>query len=170
MAATGRFSMKNWTIQDKKPVTLAEAFGINKGTFSFPKLSPILARPAAAAQQAVTNPAGGRNSKPPTAKQARAYYNIAAKMAQQKYGWGPNQMAALNNIVMAESGWNPTVVNSSSGAYGIPQALPGSKMAAAGPNWRTDPTTQIKWMLEYIRSTYGNPENAWAFHKANGWY
>ena len=57
-----------------------------------------------------------------------------------------------------------------SGAYGIPQALPGSKMASAGADWQTDPTTQIKWGLGYIKSTYGTPCAAWAHEEADGWY
>ena len=57
-----------------------------------------------------------------------------------------------------------------SGAYGIPQALPGSKMASAGADWQTNPATQIKWGLGYIKAIYGNPCSAWAFEEANGYY
>ncbi|MGO9141096.1 MAG: transglycosylase SLT domain-containing protein [Streptosporangiaceae bacterium] len=79
------------------------------------------------------------------------------------------QYGCLNNIWTRESGWNYEAENAS-GAYGIPQALPGSKMASAGPDWQTDPTTQIKWGLGYIQGRYGTPCNAWAFWQANGWY
>lgn len=68
-----------------------------------------------------------------------------------------------------ESGWSVTAANAS-GAYGIPQALPGYKMASAGPNWQTNATTQIKWGLGYIKGRYGSPCNAWAFWQNNGWY
>src|SRR5262249_34397816 len=95
-----------------------------------------------------------------------------AKLGQQMAaakGWTGKQWTALNNIAMAESGWRTDAANHS-GAFGIPQALPASKMASAGADWRTNPRTQIRWMLEYNRSTYGTPERAWQFHLANGWY
>lgn len=67
--------------------------------------------------------------------------------------------------------WSPTVYNyAGSGAYGLPQALPGRKMASAGPDWRTNPLTQLEWMVGYTRSRYGSPCGALAFHNANGWY
>ncbi|QLJ00656.1 transglycosylase SLT domain-containing protein [Streptomyces sp. NEAU-sy36] len=80
------------------------------------------------------------------------------------------QFNAFSKIVERESGWNPTATNSSSGAYGLVQALPGSKMASAGPDWKTNPATQIKWGLDYMNSRYGSPVKAWSFWQANGWY
>jgi hypothetical protein len=86
------------------------------------------------------------------------------------YGWKPSTyFGCLDNIWSRESGWSVTAANAS-GAYGIPQALPGSKMASAGPNWQTDATTQIKWGLGYIQGTYGDPCSAWSFWLAHGWY
>jgi Transglycosylase SLT domain len=85
------------------------------------------------------------------------------------YGFGSDQWSCLYNLWEQESGWNPTAENAS-GAYGIPQALPGSKMASAGPDWETDATTQIKWGLGYIQSTYGTPCSAWDHEEAFGWY
>ena len=79
------------------------------------------------------------------------------------------QYGCLYNIWERESGWNYEAENAS-GAYGIPQALPGSKMASAGPDWATDPTTQIKWGLGYIQGRYQTPCDAWAFWQDNGWY
>lgn len=76
-------------------------------------------------------------------------------------GWGPQEWAALRALWMGESGWSSSVVNSSSGATGIPQALPGSKMASAGRDWRTNPATQIRWGLGYIRGRYGSPSGAY---------
>ena len=70
---------------------------------------------------------------------------------------------------LQESGWSYDAENAS-GAYGIPQALPGSKMASAGADWQTDPATQIRWGLGYIKAIYGNPCGAWAFEEANGYY
>jgi hypothetical protein len=80
------------------------------------------------------------------------------------------QYNAFSKIVEHESGWNITATNSSSGAYGLVQALPGSKMASAGSDWKTNPATQIKWGLNYMNSRYGSPTGAWAFWQANGWY
>ena len=86
-----------------------------------------------------------------------------------QFGWS-GQFACLDSLWSAESGWNPTAENPNSGAYGIPQALPGSKMASAGPDWQTNATTQIRWGLEYIQSTYGSPCAAWSHEEAAGWY
>lgn len=85
------------------------------------------------------------------------------------FGFSTSQFGCLNNIWTRESGWSVTAANAS-GAYGIPQALPGSKMATAGPNWQTDATTQIKWGLGYIKERYGSPCNAWAFWQGHSWY
>jgi hypothetical protein len=86
------------------------------------------------------------------------------------FGWKPSTyFSCLDNIWSRESGWNATAENAS-GAYGIPQALPGSKMASAGPDWQTNATTQIKWGLGYIQGRYGDPCSAWSFWEAHGWY
>jgi hypothetical protein len=84
-------------------------------------------------------------------------------------GWS-GQYSCLNSLWEKESGWDPSAYNSSSGATGIPQALPGSKMASAGSDWRTNPATQIEWGLDYISETYGTPCAAWSHSKANNWY
>jgi hypothetical protein len=86
------------------------------------------------------------------------------------YGWSSSQFSCLVSLWNQESGWNVTATNPSSGAYGIPQALPGSKMASAGPDWQTDAATQIAWGLGYIKSLYGSPCGAWAHEEADGWY
>jgi hypothetical protein len=80
------------------------------------------------------------------------------------------QFRAFSKIVEHESGWNPSATNSSSGAYGLVQALPGSKMSAAGSDWKTNPATQIKWGLDYMNSRYGSPAAAWNFWQAHNWY
>jgi hypothetical protein len=86
------------------------------------------------------------------------------------FGFSPSaQFGCLNDIWTRESNWIYNAENAS-GAYGIPQALPGDKMASAGPDWQTDPTTQIKWGLGYIQDVYGTPCNAWAFWQVHGWY
>jgi hypothetical protein len=86
------------------------------------------------------------------------------------YGWSSDQFSCLVSLWNQESGWNVEAANPTSGAYGIPQALPGSKMASAGPDWQTDATTQIRWGLGYIKGTYGSPCGAWAHEQAVGWY
>jgi hypothetical protein len=85
------------------------------------------------------------------------------------YGFSTDQFGCLNDIWSRESGWRYNAENAS-GAYGIPQALPGSKMASAGADWATDPTTQIKWGIGYIKGVYGSPCQAWVFWQAHGWY
>jgi hypothetical protein len=84
--------------------------------------------------------------------------------------WPESQWPPLNSLWTRESGWRTTAKNPSSGAYGIPQALPASKMASAGGDWRTNPATQIKWGLSYIASRYGSPSSAWAHSQRTGWY
>ncbi|MBO0847285.1 MAG: lytic transglycosylase domain-containing protein [Nocardioides sp.] len=86
------------------------------------------------------------------------------------YGFDSSQMSCLIPLWMGESGWRVDAMNPSSGAYGIPQSLPAEKMASVAPDWRTNPVTQIKWGLGYIRSSYGSPCSAWAFKQSNGWY
>jgi hypothetical protein len=86
------------------------------------------------------------------------------------FGWSSGQFSCLDPLWTHESGWSVTAENAGSGAYGIPQALPGSKMAADGSDWQTDATTQVKWGLEYIQGTYGSPCAAWSHEEADGWY
>ncbi|WP_229072245.1 lytic transglycosylase domain-containing protein [Actinoplanes sp. DH11] len=85
-------------------------------------------------------------------------------------GFGIAEFPCLNQLWKKESGWNYKAENRSSGAYGIPQALPGSKMASAGSDWRTNPATQIKWGLGYIKGRYDTPCGAWSFFQSRGHY
>jgi hypothetical protein len=85
------------------------------------------------------------------------------------YGWPAGQFGCLNDLWSRESGWNPAAENAD-GAFGIPQALPGSKMASAGADWQTNPATQIRWGLGYIRELYGSPCGAWDHELATGSY
>jgi len=86
------------------------------------------------------------------------------------YGFDSSQMSCLVPLWMGESGWRWNAENASSGAYGIPQSLPGDKMASVASDWRTNPVTQIKWGLEYIKASYGSPCGAWGFKQGHGWY
>ena len=84
--------------------------------------------------------------------------------------WGDDEFACLVALWNKESGWRVGAYNAGSGAYGIPQALPGSKMASAGADWETNPATQITWGLGYISGRYGTPCGAWGHSQAKGWY
>jgi len=95
---------------------------------------------------------------------------IAAGIASRQYGWGADQFSCLDSLWTRESGWDVHAENPTSGAYGIPQALPGSKMGAYGSDWADNPTTQILWGLAYIRSSYGSPCGAWSEFRSRGWY
>jgi hypothetical protein len=95
---------------------------------------------------------------------------IARQILKNKYGYGSGQFDCFNNIIMRESKWDINATNPSSGAYGIPQALPGSKMATIAGDWRTNPATQIIWGIEYMKDRYGSPCSAWGFKASHGWY
>ncbi|MGC3994011.1 MAG: hypothetical protein QM779_07900 [Propionicimonas sp.] len=95
---------------------------------------------------------------------------IAREIMKNKYGWGEDQFTCYNAIIMRESKWDTYADNPYSSAYGIPQALPGSKMASFGSDWRTNPATQIRWGLDYVDQRYGTPCGAWGFKRAHGWY
>ncbi len=94
--------------------------------------------------------------------------DIGRQLAADR-GWGDDQFSCLLQLWNRESGWRVDASNPS-GAYGIPQALPGSKMASVGPDWRTDAATQITWGLGYIAGRYGTPCGAWSSFQAKGWY
>jgi hypothetical protein len=132
---------------------------------------PKLASPS---QVAAANPNPGPGtggiiyvtSTPPDPNTAQSIaYNMMGS-----FGFAPaTYFGCLLDLWNRESGWIYDAENAS-GAYGIPQALPGSKMASAGSDWETDPATQIRWGLGYIKEIYGNPCSAWAFEEANGYY
>lgn len=107
---------------------------------------------AAAPSQAATTEAGSPQQ-------------IAQKMISDSA-----QYECFSKIVDHESDWNVNATNASSGAYGLVQALPGDKMASAGSDWKTNPATQIKWGVDYMKDRYGSPCGAWNFWQANGWY
>ncbi|GHA08368.1 aggregation-promoting factor C-terminal-like domain-containing protein [Streptomyces purpurascens] len=97
-------------------------------------------------------------------------YSIAQIQAMARQIVPSGQFQCFSNIVDHESDWNYKAVNPSSGAYGMFQALPGSKMSSVGADWRTNPATQIKWGLGYMNDRYGSPCDAWSFWQANNWY
>lgn len=100
----------------------------------------------------------------PGSAQAIAYEMVRGR------GWGDDQFSCLVALWNKESGWRVNAYNRSSGAYGIPQALPGNKMGSAGADWETNPATQISWGLGYIGGRYGTPCGAWDHSQRKGWY
>jgi len=126
---------------------------------------------AAAAQAAAAEAdAAARASKLAGGNTVAAAKATAQALASSKYGWGADQFSCLNQLWQKESGWNYKAYNPS-GATGIPQALPGSKMATAGSDWATNATTQIVWGLGYIKaSSYGTPCAAWSHSQSFNWY
>lgn len=123
---------------------------IRDGTWS-------VTRPASATAPAVGTP-------DPGTAQAIAYELVTAA------GHSDTEYRCLHALWMRESGWNHFAQNPSSGAYGIPQALPASKMATAGADWATNPETQIRWGLGYIDARYGSPCAAWEHSERKNWY
>lgn len=93
-----------------------------------------------------------------------------ARAMLSEYGWGQEQFACLDQLWIGESNWKVAATNPTSGAYGIPQALPAGKMASAGSDWRTNPATQIEWGLGYIQQSYGTPCAAESFKSGHNWY
>ena len=116
-------------------------------------------------QTKITSRSGGRFG----SGSVLVYQQYAATVCNS-YGWSETDVECLISLWNKESGWNPYAYNASSGAYGIPQALPGSKMASKGSDYQTNYQTQINWGLSYISSRYGNPQNAWNHWLSRGWY
>jgi hypothetical protein len=130
------------------------------------------AKAAAARAAAAAQPASSASSSASvvTADVSSGSPEQIAQAMLGSFGWSGSQFSCLEPLWAQESGWSVTAYNAGTGAYGIPQALPGSRMASAGADWQTDAATQIKWGLEYIQSTYGSPCAAWAHEEATGWY
>ena len=129
----------------------------------------VIQEPVNKVIQVVVRTVSSRYSAPATSGSV-ADYQAYARQRVLARGWSENDYLALVTLWNRESGWNPSSRNRSSGAYGIPQALPGSKMASAGSDWATNYQTQINWGLSYIAGRYGSPSAALAHSNARGWY
>jgi len=132
------------------------------------------ARKAAGAQAQGRRDAAARSARSQArvaiaAKAPSAPQSMAEAMLGQ-FGWSSIQFGCLTALWDKESGWKVHADNPASSAYGIPQALPGSKMASAGPDWRNNASTQIRWGLGYIKSRYGSPCSAWGHSRTHNWY
>lgn len=120
---------------------------------------------AAAAAEAAAAAAVLANANTPDGAKASA-----AAIASSQYGWGSGEFECLNSLWEKESGWNYEAYNEDGGATGIPQSLPGDKMASFGADWATNATTQIRWGLDYIQRVYGSPCSAWGHSQSMNWY
>jgi hypothetical protein len=143
-------------VVDLTKVTRAEAAKTAAAAAAYDQAQAEAAAAAAAVLAAANTPSG-----------ARVY---AADLAASQYGWGADQFQCLDQLWQKESGWNYQAYNASSGATGIPQSLPGSKMATAGDDWQTSAATQIRWGLGYIKGAYGTPCSAWSHSQSMNWY
>lgn len=180
------WSLKGW--HTGKQMTLLQAFGFRKSEFHFPQLTPVLTTRAAEFQRPIEVSSGGTQPVTETGntpKPKGPVQQYARKLLREN-GWG-GQWDSFNNIVMAESGWNPKVANPFSGAYGIAQANGHGNLDTQGTYSNMyggygltdrqakaansgDPYWQLVWMMNYIKLGYGDPNSAWAFHQANGYY
>ncbi len=133
-----------------------------KGTKKRPAPEPATSSSSAASSSSSGSADSGRTY-------SGSNRDIGRQMAAAR-GWTGSQWTCLESLWTKESGWNHLAENPSSGAYGIPQALPGSKMGTAGSDWATNPATQIEWGLGYIAGRYGTPCGAWSHSQANNWY
>lgn len=159
---------------DSKTVTL-ERSDFTYSVYVAPKPKPKpTPKPTATGSAASTSSSSSTSSSdsPPSAPVAVPTAGSAKSVAfaqVKAHGWDQGQYTCLVALWTRESGWRVNAYNPS-GAYGIPQALPGSKMASAGSDWRTNPATQIAWGLGYISGRYGTPCSAWAHSQATNWY
>jgi hypothetical protein len=139
-----------------------DGFGVSRGAARPPLTDPSVVSPdRSGAEPGVAGAARVRAPSDPR--------DIARAMLAGR-GWSGSQFECLDALWVGESNWDPYAENPSSGAYGIPQALPAEKMATAGSDWATNPATQIKWGLTYISARYGSPCDANSFKLSNGWY
>lgn len=163
--------------EKERQVTVRSATKVNKviavGTKEpEPEPTPEPVEAAAQPQERAAAPAAEPAPAPepaPVQVSAGGARGIAQQMLAAR-GWGADQFSCLDRLWMRESNWNHLAMNPSSGAYGIPQALPGGKMASHGADWRTNPATQIAWGLDYIAGRYGTPCGALNHSYARGWY
>lgn len=143
---------------------------LDRGTYQVYKTPKPTPTPTAKPAAAKASGGSGGGWKPPfISPDPGTAQAIAYEMVQAR-GWGDDQFACLQALWNKESGWRVNAYNASSGAYGIPQALPGSKMGSVAPDWETNPATQITWGLNYIAGRYSDPCGAWGSSQSRGWY
>jgi hypothetical protein len=133
------------------------------------KAAAVKSAQQAAARKAAAQRAQSARQAAATSTPSGSPRQIAERMLGQ-FGWSSTQFSCLQPLWEHESGWSVTAENSSSGAYGIPQSLPGAQMASAGADWQSNAATQIRWGLTYIQGRYGSPCGAWAHEESDNWY
>lgn len=139
---------------------------IDRDTYSSTAKPTQAPKPKPTATAAAKSVAAAPNAPAPDPGSAQAY----AQGVLASRGMGDDQFSCLVSLWNRESHWNVHAGNQVSGAYGIPQALPGSKMASAGPDWQDNYQTQVNWGLGYITGRYGTPCGAWTHSQSSGWY
>ena len=146
-----------------------EILGIEKST---PKKEEAKEQTTEVKEEKVVEKKETTNNETTSTKQAskEELQNYAYNLVINTYGWSEHDFDCLVKLWNRESGWNPNAYNKSSGAHGIPQSLPASKMASEGSDYYTNGYTQIRWGLKYIKNRYGNPSNAWSHSQSKGWY
>ncbi len=163
---------KNGVMETTSLVTAAGNKNLSKNVFaSFVKTAPVnkvvlvgTGRPSSGTSGSAPSSSGSSATTAPVGEsQSIAHELVTAR------GWGEDQFTCLVQLWNKESGWRTNAANPS-GAYGIPQALPGSKMSSAGADWQTNPRTQIVWGLGYIQGRYGTPCGAWSHSQSSNWY
>jgi hypothetical protein len=155
-------SKAQWVSSDSQSLTVAATYKVRITRDGY-KVTMIKKAPAKLKVAALNADAPVAGTPDPGSAKAIASQLLSAK------GWGNKQYNCLVSLWDRESGWNVYAANPS-GAYGIPQARPGNKMASAGPNWQSNAKTQILWGLSYIEGRYGTPCGAWAHSQSTGWY
>ena len=170
-------SLSAWSVSGAQPAAISRPAPIVSHALPFrSRLAAAPSQPAVLAALFVTS--SGRSGERPDAgggvteggKGVRLTARRIAKLLLHRFHWHQRQFRYLNLLWSRESSWNTHAFNAYSGAYGIPQAVPGSKMASAGPRWQTSARTQIMWGLRYIKARYGSPEGAWNHERNTGWY
>ncbi len=149
------------SVRSTEPVTEIVEVGTRKPT---PTPAPTSSGSGSSSSGSGSAPAAPSAPVDPGTSRAIAQEQVAAR------GWGNDQWMCLDSLWQKESNWNHQAQNRSSGAYGIPQSLPGSKMASVADDWRTNPATQITWGRNYIEGRYGTPCGAWDHSKRKNWY
>ncbi len=178
LVAVAAGSLGAWSVSGSQPAAIARRASIVREAPPFrPRLAATHGQSAVLAALLVTT--SGRTGARPDAsghgvseggKGVRLTPRRIAKRLLHRFHWRKRQFRYLNLLWSRESSWNIRALNAYSGAYGIPQAVPGSKMASAGPHWQTSARTQIMWGLRYIKARYGSPEGAWNHELGTGWY
>jgi hypothetical protein len=173
-----QYAIAQWTAAQKRAAKQAAEARAAAAASAVAATMPAGTIGATATATAVATATAGQSPAPSASPQPTATATAMARSGSPQqiakamlgsFGWSSSQFSCLDPLWARESGWSVTAENPS-GAYGIPQALPGAKMASAGPDWQTSAATQIKWGLEYIKDTYGSPCGAWAHEEATGWY